>query len=68
MTKKKFASYYYDNIEITNLIVFIEKRKQLKTNKKIETIKQIDLMNETNEQIFDEHNNDINVIKHAPYL
>lgn len=66
--EKKFASYYYENIEITNLIVFIEKRKQLKINKTIETIKQIDLTNETNEQIFDENGNDMNTIKHAPYL
>lgn len=57
---KKFASYHYKNIEITNLIVFIEKKKIKYRNKKIEAISELSL--ETDFVVLDENGVDINKI------
>lgn len=59
--EKKFTSYWYKNIEITDLIVFVEKKRIKYKNKKIESIAEssldvVDLV------ILDENGVDINKI------
>lgn len=66
--EKKFASYWYKNIEITNLIVFTQIKKQIKSNKKIETLKQANLELENDIEIFDDNNININKINGYDYL
>lgn len=59
-TDKKFASYWYKNIEITNLIVFIERKKKKFKNKRIEAISELSL--ESDFVVMDENGVDINKI------
>lgn len=61
--EKQFAKYYYDNIDITQLIVFVEKRKQKTKNETIETLQQNTLTLENDFVVNDEHGNNINIIK-----
>lgn len=58
--EKKFTSYHYKNIEITNLIVYVEKKKKKYKNKKIEAIASFNL--ESNFVVLDKNGNDINKI------
>lgn len=58
--EKSFASYWYKNVEITNLIVFVEKKRVKYKNKRIEAISELSL--ETHFQVFDENGVDINKI------
>lgn len=44
--EKKFVSYYYKHHDVTNLIVFIEKKKIKYRNKKIEAIATLNLEND----------------------
>lgn len=57
---KKFASYWYKNVEITNLIVFIEKKKIKYRNKKIEAIATLNL--ESDFEVLNERGENINKI------
>lgn len=62
--EKRFATYYYKNVDITNLIVFVEKRKiaKTKTSETIDALQQTNLEFENDFIVNDENGNNINVI------
>lgn len=66
--EKRFATYWYKNVEITNLIVFVEKRVSTrsttkKKNETIDALQQTNLELENDFIVLNENNENINVIK-----
>lgn len=62
---KIFATYWYNKIQITSLIVFHdEKTKKKQLNKKVEEIKEIIFdPNEENHNVFDDNGKDLNKVE-----
>jgi len=60
--EKQFAKYHYNNIDITNLIVFVEKRKQKPKSKPVEALQQSNFELENDFVVLDENGNDLNKI------
>lgn len=59
---KQFVRYFYENVEITNLIVFVEKKVERKTKRQITKQTIAELHFDSDFSVLDENNVDINKI------